>query len=291
MLRIHLDAGLLEQARSGSFNFINRIVSAVERRGWKAELAPETDAPPERYVYALHHMSGPTHKRVKIFRRTYVYPYWHIESEPQRWRWQVARRKFRPAAIDQKEARVLIHHLRHRVMPDITPTEPTHVLIPLQRQLTQRRSFQTMSPIEMVSAVAKTGKPCIATLHPNGEYTPEETEALDLLASIYPNLKIGGNSRDLLAGAEYVATQNSAVAFEAYLLARPVVLFAQIDFHHIALNVSELGVEEALSRAPDHKAYYAKYLWWFLKDQAIDAMAETAEERILAAMKKGGWPL
>ena len=81
------------------------------------------------------------------------------------------------------------------------------------------------------------------------------------------------------------------VAFDAYLLARPVVLFAQIDFHHIALNVSELGVEKALERAPDYKAHYAKYLWWFLKEQAIDAMAPDADLRILAALKKGGWPI
>lgn len=282
---------MLEQACSGSFNFVNRVIAAAESRGWAAELAPESDAVPERFVYALHHMSGPGHKRVKIFRRTYVYPFWHIETESQRWRWEVARKRFHPGAIDQKQAKDLIHHLRNRVMPGLVPTRAEHVLIPLQQQLTVRRSFQTMSPVEMVSAVAETGKTCIATLHPNGQYSEEDRQALDMLAAIYPNLKIGGNSRELLAGAEYVATQNSAVAFDAYMLARPVVLFGQIDFHHIALNVAELGVDEALSRAPEHKAHYARYLWWFLKEQSIDAMEDTAGDRIIAAMKKGGWPI
>ena len=291
LLRIHLDPEMTERVTSGHFNFIDRLRAAVASRGWQTEIAPETTAPPERYTYALHHMSGPRHKRAKIFRRTYYYPFWHIESVPQRWRWDVAKAEFRPNQIDTEAARNFIHNLRTQYLPGIAPVAPTHVLIPLQRELAKTRSFQTISPLAMVETVARTGKTCIATLHPNGDYTPEELRALDQLAARYPNLSIGGNSRELLAGAEYVATQNSAVAMDAYLLTRPVVLFAQIDFHHIALNVADMGVEQALNAAPDHKTHYAKYLYWMLREQAIDAMAPTAELRILDALKKGGWPI
>ena len=41
------------------------------------------------------------------------------------------------------------------------------------------RSFQTMSPLAMVEAVAKTGKRAIATLHPNGDYSADELAALE----------------------------------------------------------------------------------------------------------------
>lgn len=291
MLRIHLDAEMTARANAGHFNFIDRLRTAVASRGWQSEIAPETDAPPERYTYSLHHMNGPRHKRAKIFRRTYYYPFWHIESVPQRWRWDVAKAEFRPNQIDTDAARDFIHGLRAQYLPGITPTAPAHVLIPLQRELAKARSFQTISPLAMVEAVAKTRKRCIATLHPNGNYTPAELASLDALAARFTNLTIGGNSRELLAGAEYVATQNSAVAMDAFLLARPVVLFAQIDFHHIALNVADMGVEQALNAAPNHKAHYAKYLYWMLREQAIDAMAPTAELRILDALKKGGWPI
>ena len=290
-LQIHLDDAMLARAKSGHFNFIDRIRTAVEGRGWQVEFLPETDQPPAPGCFALHHMAGPLHRRAKIFRRCYYYPFWHIEAVPQRWRWPVAQAKFRPDQIDAAEARRFIRQLRQRIMPGLTPTAPRHVLIPLQGQLTEARSFQTMSPVQMVEAVAATGKTCIATLHPNETYQPEERGALDALALRFPNLTIGGNSRDLLAGAEYVATQNSAVAMDAYLLTRPVVLFAQSDFHHIALNVADMGTEEALDYAPVHKAEYARYLYWLLREQAIDAMAPYAGERILKAMKKGGWPL
>ncbi|MBA4490990.1 hypothetical protein [Paracoccus sp. S1E-3] len=290
-LQIHLDDAMRARAESGHFNFIDRIRAAVEGRGWQVQILPETDAPPASGHFALHHMTAPLHRRAMIFRRCYYYPYWHIESVPQRWRWPVALTTFHPDQIDGPEARHFLHKLRQRIMPDLRPTEPRHILIPLQGQLTELRSFQTMTPVEMVAAVAATGKRCIATLHPKETYLPEEIAALDTVALQFPNLTIGGNSRALLAGAEYIATQNSAVAMDAYLLARPVVLFAQSDFHHIALNVAEIGAAKALDRAPTHKADYAKYLYWRLHHQAIDAMAPSADARIIMAMKKGGWPL
>lgn len=290
-LQIHLDDAMMTRAQSGHFNFITRIRAAAESRGWRTELLPETTEAPAQDCFALHHMTGPTHRRAKIFRRCYYYPYWHIEIEPQRWRWPVAQAKFRADQIDAAEARQFIHQLRQRIMPGLRPTEGRHVLIPLQGKLTEARSFQTLSPVDMVEAVARTGKRCIATLHPNETYLPDEIAALDALARRFPNLTIGGNSRELLPGAEYVATQNSSVTMDAYLLARPVVLFAQSDFHHIALNVADMGVAEALDYAPAHKAEYAKYLYWRLHEQAIDAMAPYAEERICNAMKKGGWPI
>ncbi|MFD1795100.1 hypothetical protein FQV27_14510 [Paracoccus aurantiacus] len=290
-LLIHLDPEMAARAEAGHFNFVERILEAVRSRGWQAAIAPETAEPPPRHSYALHHMHGPDHRRVKIFRRCYYYPYWHIEKLPQRWRWPVARATFEPGQIDRTEARDFIHHLRQKVMPGLRPQTPGHVLIPLQGKLTEMRSFQTMSPIDMVAAVAATGKSCIATLHPNETYSLSERGALDSLAERYDNLSIGGNSRELLAGAEYVATQNSAVAMDAYLLTRPVVLFAQVDFHHIALNVADIGVDQALAQAPTHKADYARYLLWFLRKQAIDAMAPDAGARMLDALKKGGWPI
>ncbi len=290
-LLIHLDDEMRARAQTGYFNFINRVVAAVRSRGWRVEITGETGDPPPRHVYSLHHMTGPAHRRAKIFRRCYYYPFWHIETLPQRWRWPVAEQRFDPRQVDRDEARSFIHQLRQRVMPGLRPTTPEHVLIPLQGRLEEARSFQTMSPLDMVAAVAETGKRCIATLHPTETYSKSELAALNALAARFDNLTIGGNSRELLTGAEYVATQNSAVAMDAYLLTRPVVLFGQVDFHHIALKVADLGVKAALERAPDYKADYARYLLWFLRDQAIDASKPYAEERILAAMKKGGWPI
>ena len=282
---------MLANARAGRFGFVSKLRSAVEAAGWRSELVPAANEPPGENTYALHHMSGPAHPRVMFFRRTYYQPFWHIEREAQRWRWPVASQIFDPDRIDRDEARAFIHTLRQKNMPGLSPTRPAHILIPLQEQLTEARSFQTMSPVEMVKTVAATGRPCIATLHPRGGYSDAELAALDRLRRRHGNLAIGGDSRELLAGAEFIATQNSSVAMDAYLLTRPVVLFAQIDFHHIALNVAETGAKAALQRAAGHKAEYAKYLFWFLQMQSIDASSDQAGQQMLDALKRGGWPI
>ena len=163
--------------------------------------------------------------------------------------------------------------------------------MPLQGYLRRTRSFQTMSPVEMLEAVAATGRPVVATLHPSEQYDEADHRALRALARQHRNLTIGGDTMALLRGCAFVATQNSAVAFDGMILGKPAVLFAQIDFHHAALNVAELGAEAALAAAAEGGPDPDRYLWWFLKDQAIDAQAPDAGERILAAMRRGGWPI
>ena len=143
----------------------------------------------------------------------------------------------------------------------------------------------------MVAAVARTGRPAIATLHPKATYSPDERAALEALALDHPNLTIGGDTASLLRDCAFVATMNSAVGFDGLILQKPVVLFGQVDFHHIGLNVADLGAEQALAAAPDHRPPFAPYLFWFLQQQSINMTAENADLRILSALKRAGWPV
>lgn len=294
-LRIYLEPDMLRSARQGSFNFLNQLRTAVESIGWRVEWRPTGPAArlqaPLRGGYALFHMERPTHDRALTFRRAYHYPFWHIESVSERWRWPVAQAHFDPASIDPDQASAFASRLRARVLPD-APGQGEHVLIPLQGRISQTRSFQTMSPLAMVEAVAQTGRPAIVTLHPREAYSPDERAALDALAQRYPNVQIGADDHArALRDCAFVATQNSSVAFDGYLLGKPAVLFAQIDFHHIALNVADMGVKAALAAATTHRPDFDRYLFWFLRGQSIQATAPDAPRQILRAMAKGGWPI
>lgn len=229
--------------------------------------------------------------RALTFRRAYHFPFWSIEPVAERWRFAVARAAFDPGSVDPDAAERFTARLRARVLPGPAPARDGPILIPLQGRLRDCRSFQTMSPLDMLAAVARTGRPAVATLHPRE--TPDEADrrALARLARQHPNLTIGGDTAMLLRRAPFVAAMNSAVAFDAMLLGKPAVLFAQIDFHHIALNVAELGAETALAAADSHAPPAARYIYWFLKMRAIDAAAPDATTQIRAAMKKGGWPI
>ena len=294
ILRIYLHPPILHTARAGKLGFLNRMCGLLTAQGWQVRIArsgrqARRDAP-TRPGYGLFHMEKPTHDRALTFRLAYHYPFWRLEAVAERWRWPVARHMFQPAT-DPAAARDFAHRLRRRVLPGPDPSPGDHVLIPLQGRIRQQRSFQTMSPVAMLDAVARSGRPCIATLHPRDRYDAQDRAALDDLTRRHPNLVIAAPRPDLLRDCAFVATQNSAVAFDGYLLGKPAVLFAQIDFHHIALNVAELGVDEALARAPDHRPDFAGYLHWFLRAQSLDMMAPDADARLLTAMKKGGWPV
>ena len=286
---------MLETARADSFNFMRVVTQAVERIGWQVRLLPDTqdayERAHERPGYALFHMRPPPHPRALCFRRAYHYPFWQIEPVAQRWRFHVAQAAFDPARIPEAQAQAFLARLRARVLPGPEPARGPHVLVPLQGRIGEWRSFQTMSPLDMVRAVARTGRPAIATLHPNETYTPAEMQALRDLAREYPNLTLGGDTAAALRGCAFVATQNSAVAFDGLILGKPAVLFGQSDFHHVALNVAALGADEALTRAPAHRPDFARYVLWFLRRMAVNATARDAQMQVLRAMKRGGWPI
>lgn len=295
ILRVYLESPLLRMTRAGKMNFLNQLRAAVESRGWQVEwheAGPEARSnAPRRDGYALFHMQPPTHDRALTFRRAYHYPFWRIETTQQRWRFRVAQARFDPQAVDPAQAQDFVRLLRDRVLPGPTPRRSGPVLVPLQGHLRRCRSFQTMSPIRMLEQVARLGRPTVATLHPKESYDAADHAALDRLTARHPNLTLGGDTAALLRDCAFVATQNSGVAFDGYILGKPAVLFGQIDFHHIGLNVAELGASAALTAADSHAPDFARYLWWFLQEQAINASRPEAQDRILAAMRKGGWPI
>ncbi len=295
VLRVYLEGSMLETVRAGSFNFMNVLRQAVEGAGWRIEWhqtgAMARMAAPLRDGYALFHMEAPTHDRALTFRRAYHYPFWQIEPVQQRWRFAVAQSRYDPGTVDSQAARAFAQRLRDRVLPGPPPRRGDTVLVPLQGHIRRCRSFQTMSPVEMLEAVAATGRPTIATLHPRESYDDADHAALARLATLYPNLRIGGDTARLIRDCAFVATQNSAVAFDGYLLGKPAVLFGQIDFHHIGLNVADLGAREALAQAESHAPDFDRYLFWFLQQNAINATRPDAGARILAAMRRGGWPI
>lgn len=294
-LHIYLHHPVLQTVRAGKLGFINRMSGLLKARGWQIEVHKSGSAAraqaPRRPGYALFNMERPTHPQALTFRLAYHYPFWRLERVPERWRWPIARAAFDPDQLDAEDARDFADRLRGRVLPGPEPKWGEHVLIPLQGRIRRQRSFQTMSPVQMIETVARTGRPTVTTLHPNEKYDDADMAALEDLESRFPNLTIGGDTASLLRDCAFVATQNSATAFDGYILGKPAVLFAQVDFHHIALNVANLGPEEALARAPQHRPDFAAYLDWFLRQGSLDMMAPDADERLLAAMRRGGWPV
>lgn len=296
-LSIYLDDWSLARVRKGSQNFFKRLIGAVEAAGWTVSLhetGPEARrAAPDRPGYALFRMEPPTHERALTCRRTYLGAFWHVERVAERWDWPVAQAEFRPDEIDGEAAQQFFAATKNRLYPGVNPrNEDNLAFVPLQGRLRAHRSFQAMSPMQMIEDVlARHDGPVIATLHPREDYSAKDIAALEGLSARFPRFQFQrGGSLDLLPYCKFVATQNSALALEGFFFRKPALLFGLSDFHHIAGSVPRDGIEAAFARL-DETPPVSRYLYWFLQLNALNAGRPEFEEQLQAQLRACGWPI
>ncbi|MGR3433292.1 MAG: hypothetical protein ACU0CO_00155 [Shimia sp.] len=292
-LTLYLPTGMREDAEAGRHNMIARIVDAVSARGVRVDF--RGDGPRERARAAgrpgfhLFHMEPPEAPNTLTLRRVYMYPFWAIERSAKRWEWDVARAAF--PGVRHPESGAFARRWRRKLFGDVTARIEGHVLIPLQGRLTERRSFQAASPIQMIEDTLRlTDRPVIATLHPSEALGRAERAALDRLAR-GTRLQVRAADPALLPGAAYVVTQNSGVAIEGYFLGKPAILYGLSDVHHIALKARDAPPEDLFARIEAHAPDFDAYLHWVLQERSINAGRDGAEDAILAAMRRGGWDI
>jgi hypothetical protein len=300
LLTFYLHRRLRDRAAGGRHNFISKICAVAESAGFEIsfDLADQDRLlrSVARPGYAVFHMHDPFHDRALTIRKAYQYPFWAIERSAERWQWDIARQQFDPFAIDPQKATRFFEFWAQRQFGEAPAgaRDGGYVYVPLQGRLLHQRSFQSCTPLEMLEQVLALdpGRPVVATLHPREDYAAAETAALERLAARFPRLSLSrGSMAEHLQNCSYVATQNSSAAFFGYFFRKPAVLFAKIDFHHIASNVQSLGAAEAIARAAGPPPDYAAYLFWFWQQMSINAGLETAEAKIRSRLQGFGWPV
>ncbi|SIO20186.1 hypothetical protein [Vannielia litorea] len=296
-LRILLDDPSLQRVRAGSFNFFNRLIGIVEKRGWAVEVMgnslADRDAAVRQGGPTLVHMDAPPHDGALCCRRAYLGAFWRIERSHERWAWPVAKAEFDPMAVDGEAAERFFGNWRNWNFDrgrDVG--DDGFVLVPLQGRLQEHRSFQAMSPLEMLDCLLeRTDRPVVATLHPRESYSEAELAALAALAERHARLEVAqGVSDMLLRRCSYVATQNSSLAFQGYFLEKAAILFGEIDFHHIAGSLPRDGVEAAFARL-EQRPEFARYLHWFLTGDTVNAGQDEFDEQLPARLRTFGWNL
>jgi hypothetical protein len=294
-LHLCLPHPMRRDAEAGRVGIVTRIAEAIRPHGWR--LALHTDWPLTRARlrgrYVLHHMRDPAGPRELCLRRAHLYPFWRIETSNCRWLWDVAQTPFGPSAVNPVAAEDFRQRWKRQLLGAEPPGREGFLFLPLQGHLSHRRSFQAASPLEMIEQTLDhvPGKPLLATLHPKERYSRAEIAALDRMAARHPRFRlVTDRAEDLLRHCDGVVTQNSAVALTGFFAQKPAVLFAEIDFHHIAGSVPREGPERAFARldeAPDH----AGYLFWFFRHHAINGGSGDAAEQIAARLRAHGWPM
>lgn len=285
-----------QRAEDGDHNFINKVAEVLQSAGMSVRYEDPEQADPRKAGYSLFFMREPFVRRSVALRRAYYYPFWHIERTNERWHWDVANTPFDVNKIDEDEARKFFQTWRRRLYsePIKQVRKGNFVYVPLQGRLLEQRSFQVCSPVEMLGHVLaqEPERAVVATLHPGETYSETERTVLARMSEEYPQLTVRvGDMDKLLPRCAYVVSMNSSVAFAGFFFKKPCVLFGQIDFHHIAANVAELGIERAFAEVRDMKPNYPAYLWWFLQQMSINAGRPEAKDHIRARLAALGWPV
>ncbi|MGJ8546151.1 MAG: hypothetical protein ACSHWZ_11980 [Sulfitobacter sp.] len=291
-VQIFLEPGLRKSAETGQHNFIKKLVNTLENSRFRVEFLDSDRAATSPYT--LTHMQPAQGANGLIFRRVYHYPFWQIEQHPQRWRWDVAQMPFDPSQVPAGEAKKFANFWRSRLFGDLNTSRKGMIYVPLQGRLLERRSFQKCTPLEMLEAALThaNGRNVIAGLHPKESYSEAELSALQHLEKTHPSLTITlGQMEQHLAACDYVVTQNSAVAFSGYFLQKPALLFAQIDFHHIAIQADLADLTSSFAKLDTHAPAFQQYLWWFWQENSINAGRPDAETKIAARLARFGWPI
>lgn len=291
---IFLDDKLRKSAVNGSHNFIGHLIAVLDDNGYRVDLKPEAETYRGLSPWGMTHMAPPPPGGL-TFRRVYHYPFWAIEPSSERWEWAVAKSRYSPELVSKDAADRLYRRWQDRLFPETArrTSREGFVYVPLQGRLLQHRSFQSCSPMEMLSCILRADpkRRIIATFHPNEHYTRAEIDAVEALATRTPHLSVRtGGMEELLRTCDYVVTMNSAAAFNGYFFGKPCILFGRIDFHHIALTASPDDLS-AFAAITDHTPDYARYLKWFWQDHCINAGRPDVRERIRDALARGGWPV
>ncbi|MEQ6249565.1 hypothetical protein ABMC89_11800 [Sulfitobacter sp. HNIBRBA3233] len=286
-----MEPELCESAVAGRHNFIAKVAKVLQDAGRQVAYAPFGAQPSGA---TLSHMKQPPDAGGLVFRRVYHYPFWQIESTAERWHWDVARATFDPGAIDPQAAKKFRKFWQKRLFGDLADrvSNDGFIYIPLQGRLLDRRSFQHCSPVEMIEncLIHAPDRKIIASLHPKEQYSDVEMAALERLERGAPQLEVRmGGMEDLLPRCAFVVTQNSSVAFNGYFFRKPALLFARIDFHHIAVKARLDNLPECFCETTAHRPDFARYLYWFWQLQSINAGRPEAEERIAARLRRFGW--
>lgn len=296
-LHYYLRPKALEAVAAGGKGIHAAVRLAVEAAGWKVTLHPD----PQRASMLDrdgYHMvvNQPVGRDACLTLRPCGWePFWQIEATNDRWDWQTARLKFRADTVDETRAAAFAANWRKVLFGEIDIETGGGLLVPLQGKLLQRRHFQSESPLGMLQAVLERwpGRTVTATLHPREVYTDDERLALAQLAATYPALRLSvGGTNAALARCDLVVTQNSTVALKGYLLEKPAMLWARIDFHHIAASVPELGLDRAFAKVEsDEVPDYARYMFWYLRQNALFAWSDGLQVAIRMRLAALGWPI
>ena len=203
-------------AEAGQHNFLGKVERVLRRGGLDVSFADEARRNEPFSGRALVHMWEPMTADTLVMRRVYAYPFWAIEASDKRWEWDVARAVFDPETVNGLKAARFTSNWRKRMFGEAASSREGYVYVPLQGRISERRSFQAASPLEMIEAVldADSERPVVIGMHPKELYSVSDIDALEKFEHRFERVTVVmGQMERYLPACDYVVSQNSGAAF------------------------------------------------------------------------------
>jgi len=295
-VRIFLDEKTMGRVQEGKHNFFGIVIHSLTGAGLKVDLRPDTPEELEKSAeftgYSLFYRRPPSHDRALDVRPAYIRPFWRIEAAAHPKDYVVAGKKFDPELIDGPVARKFHNYWRKRLTGELAaPQGGDRVLVALQGPLLEAKSGHAATQIQMVRETLSHDpyRKLVVRPEATATYTADDIAALEEVEQ-HPRVEITLDALDpLLKSVDYVVTSDAATAFRGLLFNRPAVMFGQADCHHILENITDVGVAAAFREVTVKRRPYAKYFYWFLQLNSINAGRSDAGERLLETCRLHGW--
>lgn len=104
----YLHPKLRQRAENGNHNFLTKIADVLTQADQKVAYDNDDGAARLRALArpgrSLYLMQEPVNARGLTMRKTYIYPFWHIEKQAARWDWPVGQETFNAATKDASAA-------------------------------------------------------------------------------------------------------------------------------------------------------------------------------------------
>lgn len=298
-LDIYLPDHMIDIAQEKPKSFYSNVKNVFEAIDFKVNFVEARDdallTSFKAESYALFHRNRPWHENSLEARPAPFGPFWSIDKTADPAQKRIYGLGFNPNLIDGvSAARFFGRQLNRPTFAVENPsTKAGYVFVALQGLLSKQRSWQSMTPLEMVQRTVEIEekRPIFIKLHPNEQYSDEELTFLHDLCDGDRIRMVEGDLNALMASCAYTVSMNSAVSFKALLFGKPGILFGDAEFHHPFQNVRQQGLTQCFDGVLKDTVEYEKYIFWYLRKQMIHNFAPSTDRDILRHCKNLGWKL
>ncbi|MGB3312929.1 MAG: hypothetical protein WBB85_00835 [Albidovulum sp.] len=245
------------------------------------------------------------HPRILNTGIAYLFPFWNLDPHGIRALSSIGEAKFRRSEVDAKAANAFHRHMVGRwvkqrrsrgAQPDAEVDSPEGAIAVFLQSEKDRAVEETchLDRTSMVKALLRRDdpRPIVIKPHPR-DTSPDTGEWLAELAARDERVVVShGNIHDILSKAAVTVTINSAVGIESMLHRVPVVLCGRADFHHAAVTVErQFDMDGAIAHATGRRWPYAKFLYWYFRENCIDAGSPALVDDVLTRIAATGYDI